>query len=187
MICTVDSMLDTLKLVNCIKISSFLHAIKFYIYFLLFLFGFSSFSQGTDSSVTAANTAATATTAAAPTDPTAYYNDFWQYATYYGEAAARVYYGAWSPPEGTSPPEGVVLPAVQPTSTATVGNNIEQHGAAPINGGGASDASQSGQTNEDKEVNYFHAYKLNLCLLTCGFPSQGLGKVSERGKQHIHK
>jgi hypothetical protein len=44
-----------------------------------------------------------------PSDPTAYYNDFWKYATYYGEAAARVYYGAWSPPAGTAPPAGVAV------------------------------------------------------------------------------
>lgn len=43
-----------------------------------------------------------------PNDPTAYYNDYWQYAVYYGEAAARVFYGQWSPPEGTPPPEGIV-------------------------------------------------------------------------------
>eukprot|EP00588_Corethron_pennatum_P013286 CAMPEP_0194271448 /NCGR_PEP_ID=MMETSP0169-20130528/5207_1 /TAXON_ID=218684 /ORGANISM="Corethron pennatum, Strain L29A3" /LENGTH=716 /DNA_ID=CAMNT_0039013787 /DNA_START=51 /DNA_END=2201 /DNA_ORIENTATION=- len=42
--------------------------------------------------------------AAVPTDPTAYYNDFWKYASYYGEEAARQYYGAWSPPPGTPNP-----------------------------------------------------------------------------------
>eukprot|EP01031_Cornospumella_fuschlensis_P031704 gene31704-38316_t len=45
----------------------------------------------------AAGTTAAATTsttsADASTDPTAYYNDFWQYSVYYGEAAARQYYG----------------------------------------------------------------------------------------------
>ena len=40
----------------------------------------------------------------APTDPKAYYDQFWQYTTYYGEEAARKYYGAWSPPEGTTNP-----------------------------------------------------------------------------------
>lgn len=38
-----------------------------------------------------------------------YYNDFWNYASYYGEKAARLYYDAWSPPEGTPPPEGIVV------------------------------------------------------------------------------
>lgn len=60
---------------------------------------------------TAATAAPTDPTAAeVPTDPTAYYNDFWYYASYYGEKAARVYYGAWSPPEGTNPPEGYTIP-----------------------------------------------------------------------------
>lgn len=31
------------------------------------------------------------------------------YASYYGEVAARTYYGAWSPPEGTPPPAGIVV------------------------------------------------------------------------------
>lgn len=47
-----------------------------------------------------------------PTDPAAYYTDFWLYASYYGEAAARLYYTQWSPPEGTLPPAGTVLPTL---------------------------------------------------------------------------
>lgn len=41
---------------------------------------------------------------------TAYYADFWLYASYYGEPAARTYYTQWSPPEGTPAPAGTVLP-----------------------------------------------------------------------------
>jgi predicted RNA-binding protein YlqC (UPF0109 family) len=69
--------------------------------------------------MTGSTSATTAETAAAevPTDPTAYYNDFWYYASFYGEAAARVYYGAWSP-EGTKPPEGMVIPADPAATTA---------------------------------------------------------------------
>jgi far upstream element-binding protein len=58
-------------------------------------------------------------TAAAGTDPTAYYNDFWAYASYYGEAMARQYYGQWSPPVGTAPPAGVtVANGTAPSSAA---------------------------------------------------------------------
>ena len=62
--------------------------------------------------------------AIASPDPTSYYNDFWLYASYYGEAAARVYYTEWSPPIGTVPPAGTVLPGV-PAATAlpVVSNN----------------------------------------------------------------
>jgi len=42
-------------------------------------------------------------------DLTQYYGDFWNYAMHYGERAARLYYAAWSPPEGTAPPPGVVV------------------------------------------------------------------------------
>jgi far upstream element-binding protein len=65
--------------------------------------------------------ATTAETTEVPTDPTAYYNDYWYYATFYGEAAARVYYGAWSPPEGTKPPEGMVIPTDPAATTAVAG------------------------------------------------------------------
>lgn len=63
--------------------------------------------------------ATTATSAEVPSDPTAYYNDFWTYASYYGEAAARLYYTTWSPPAGTSPPPGVTVPPEQNSNTAT--------------------------------------------------------------------
>lgn len=57
-------------------------------------------------------------------DPTSYYPDFWNYAAYYGEAAARAYYTVWSPPVGTPPPEGLVLPVYstdsQQNTTASV-------------------------------------------------------------------
>lgn len=38
--------------------------------------------------------------------PTAYYDDFWLYSSYYGEAAARAHYTHWSPPEGSIRPPG---------------------------------------------------------------------------------
>lgn len=44
-------------------------------------------------------------------DSTAYYNDFWLYVSYYGEAAARAYYTQWAPPEGSLPPTDQPLPA----------------------------------------------------------------------------
>ena len=66
-------------------------------------------AQGGAAAATAAPTPAAATTTApAPAGETpaydAYYEVFWQYASYYGEEAARKHYGAWSPPEGTPNP-----------------------------------------------------------------------------------
>jgi far upstream element-binding protein len=49
--------------------------------------------------------ATTASTTAATTAD--YEEQFFRYAYYYGEAAARAYYGAWAPPEGTPNPYGV--------------------------------------------------------------------------------
>jgi len=53
----------------------------------------------------------------------AYYDAFFRYAYHYGEDAARQYYGAWSPPVGTTNPYGVnpnagttPAPAAQKTS-----------------------------------------------------------------------
>eukprot|EP00980_Cylindrotheca_fusiformis_P016700 scaffold5024_cov136-Cylindrotheca_fusiformis.AAC.29 len=50
--------------------------------------------------------APTAVAAPAPAAD-AYYDQFFRYAYYYGEDAARTYYGAWSPPVGTPNPYGV--------------------------------------------------------------------------------
>lgn len=74
--------------------------------------------------------AAAAVPEAVPSDPTAYYNDYWQYATYYGEAAARIYYGAWSPPEGTPPPAGVVVPP-PPAADAPLPPPLESADSVP--------------------------------------------------------
>ncbi|CAM9111484.1 unnamed protein product [Discosporangium mesarthrocarpum] len=43
-------------------------------------------------------------------DMTQYYDQFWQYAAYYGEQVAREQYGAWAPPVGTPPPPGINIP-----------------------------------------------------------------------------
>lgn len=73
-----------------------------------------------------------------PNDPKAYYGVFWQYASYYGEAAARAYYGDWSPPVGTPPPPGIVVapdpsstsPAVATTATTTISSSTAAATAA---------------------------------------------------------
>mmetsp|Transcript_4243 Transcript_4243/g.11552 ORF Transcript_4243/g.11552 Transcript_4243/m.11552 type:complete len:775 (+) Transcript_4243:125-2449(+) len=49
----------------------------------------------------------------------AYYEQFFRYAYYYGEAAARSYYGAWSPPEGTKNPYGANPNGVTAAPAAT--------------------------------------------------------------------
>jgi hypothetical protein len=61
----------------------------------------------------AAAAAAAAAAQVVPTDPTAFYTDFWLYASYYGEPEARKYYTQWSPPEGTQPPPGTILPIIE--------------------------------------------------------------------------
>mmetsp|Transcript_21223 Transcript_21223/g.29522 ORF Transcript_21223/g.29522 Transcript_21223/m.29522 type:complete len:804 (+) Transcript_21223:108-2519(+) len=56
-------------------------------------------------SSTTSTAAAPAAAAAAPAADT-YYDQFFRYAYHYGEDAARKYYGAWSPPVGTTNPYG---------------------------------------------------------------------------------
>jgi far upstream element-binding protein len=79
-------------------------------------------------SATAAVTeAASAVTAQADT----YYEQFFRYAYYYGEEAARSHYGAWSPPPGTPNPYGVNPNGITQAPTAAA----EQHVApapAPV-------------------------------------------------------
>lgn len=77
----------------------------------------------------AAAATTTTTTAAAPAAATsdaqpahdAYYDVFWQYASYYGEEAARKHYGGWSPPVGTPNPNaaaGASAQSAAPTPAA---------------------------------------------------------------------
>jgi hypothetical protein len=100
------------------------------------------------------------------TDPTAYYNDFWRYASYYGEAAARAYYTAWSPPEGTPPPEGIILPATEgsypssaePLAAATSQTTESTSGVTPsvdAPGETSQDGTQPQMTEEEQKVFFF--------------------------------
>lgn len=49
----------------------------------------------------------------------AYYEQYFRYEYYYGEQAARQYYGAWAPPVGTPNPYGVNPNVQAPPSTTT--------------------------------------------------------------------
>lgn len=68
----------------------------------------------------------------------AYYEQFFRYAYYYGEPAARQYYGAWSPPQGTLNPYGVnpngvtAPPASAPAPAAPVAQTPAPAAQAPI-------------------------------------------------------
>jgi hypothetical protein len=62
--------------------------------------------------------AATTATVAATNE---YTEPFFRYAYYYGEEAARQYYGAWSPPVGTPNPYGVNPNGITTTPTAGAG------------------------------------------------------------------
>lgn len=114
--------------------------------------------------------------AASSEDPTSYYNDFWIYAQYYGEAAARLYYGAWSPPEGTQPPEGVVLPTQtqpadsiqkestvsstsQPVIDQSTSSNTEQVSEATVENTGS-----SGTTDNDVGNSNFFVIFISLIV-----------------------
>jgi far upstream element-binding protein len=78
--------------------------------------------QAAAATTQATTTAATVTSAnAAATNE--YTEPFFRYAYYYGEEAARQYYGAWSPPVGTPNPygvnpNGITLPASTPVESA---------------------------------------------------------------------
>lgn len=75
----------------------------------------------------------------------AYYEQFFRYAYYYGEPAARQYYAAWSPPVGTPNPYGVnpngvtaapaaaaPAPATAPApAPAQVSHQVSHHQGAP--------------------------------------------------------
>jgi len=70
-----------------------------------------------------------------------YHKKYWEYATYYGEKAAREFYGDWSPAAGTAPPAGVV-PAADPVEAK------EDHEATA---GETQDVGTSVESNEEKK------------------------------------
>lgn len=65
----------------------------------------------------------------------AYHEQFFRYAYYYGEEAARTYYGAWSPPAGTPNPYGVnpngITPAPAPATGAPAAAPAQAPAPAP--------------------------------------------------------
>ncbi|RYG67648.1 hypothetical protein EON64_07005, partial [archaeon] len=135
-------------------------------------------SNAYPAAATGATTAAATSnkTADASTDPTAYYNDFWQYSVYYGEAAARHYYGAWSPPEGTPPPAGITPANASSTATAAAISSASSsaHGtassstsgaAAPVtqgNGNNAGGAQESTDPEESKSKSILFSHSKAL-------------------------
>jgi far upstream element-binding protein len=109
------------------------------------------YSQYAATAAGTADPAATAAAAAAPTDPTAYYNDFWTYAAYYGEPAARQYYGAWSPPEGTQPPASMTAGAS--TEAGSAGSETTADGHHATNGSATTNSSSSVPDNSEQQPN----------------------------------
>jgi len=83
-----------------------------------------------------------------PSDPTHFYGKFWEYASYYGEDAARSFYGEWSPPVGTFAPASAPAP----------GDACGSSGIGSGSGNGKSDAVKSeserktGEEREEAEV-----------------------------------
>jgi hypothetical protein len=95
---------------------------------------------------------ATAPTAAAPAalsgtegqqGADSYFEQFFRYAYYYGEEAARTYYGAWSPPPGTPNPYGVNPSGITP---APAGDDTASSAAGP-GSAPASDTAVPAHTN----------------------------------------
>jgi far upstream element-binding protein len=73
-----------------------------------------------------------AAAAPAPQGAEAYHEQFFRYAYYYGEDAARQYYGAWSPPVGTPNPYGVNPNGVQPPPSTTTATAAAASSEAPV-------------------------------------------------------
>ena len=98
-----------------------------------------AYASGTSNDAYASSGAAVSTTV--PTDPTAYYKDFWQYVAYYGEPAARAYYQQWSPPVGSTPPApDSGAPTTASESNADFSSTAKPDETSSSDGGGGTDA-----------------------------------------------
>lgn len=93
-------------------------------------------------------------------DLTQYYSAYWTYAAHYGEKAARLYYGAWSPPEGTQPPPGIVvapdieLPGVSSTTDTTSYQQDSGSTASTVSTTGAEPSEQLSDEMIEYRKNY---------------------------------
>ena len=87
-------------------------------------------------------------------DPTSYYNDFWTYASYAGEAAARAYYTTWSPPVGTLPPNGVIIPVIDGNVDGNLNNNYNNDTAATAVDIATTTTTTTTTTNNDNNESY---------------------------------
>ena len=88
-------------------------------------------------------------------DPT-YYADYWNYASHYGERAARTYYSTWAPPVGTRPPPGVTVAkdmTAEELAAAASGNTTGSGSAA-----GATDTSKAEPSEQDTKTAEWDTY-----------------------------
>lgn len=101
----------------------------------------------------AAQVVAATSTPAAPVADQTYYEDYFRYEYYYGEAAARQYYGAWAPPPGTANPYGVNPNGLQPAPQAGVAS-AQTVGGSTTDNSVVTDRSQHqvSQDTIDREV-----------------------------------
>jgi far upstream element-binding protein len=78
----------------------------------------------------------------------AYYEQFFRYAYYYGEDAARQYYGSWSPPVGTPNPYGV-----NPNPSPAPAADASAQGGGANGHAGSSHAAQTNTSQAPSAVN----------------------------------
>lgn len=114
--------------------------------------GASATATASTTDASQSNTASAATGAEASSAnqaPDAYYDAFFRYSYHYGEDAARKYYGAWSPPEGSTNPYGTnpaAASGANAPSTATASQPAAT--AAPVSAQGqVRDSSQRKHSN----------------------------------------
>lgn len=109
-------------------------------------------SAGGATGAPAAATANAPAPAAASGANAQYHDDFFRYAAHYGESAARQYYGAWSPPEGTPNPYGNASPEAAAAAVAAAGKGGGEAAPAPAPATAAASASGAPATAKDSSV-----------------------------------
>ena len=91
----------------------------------------------------------------------AYYEQFFRYAYYYGEAAARDYYKTWSPPVGTPNPYGENPAGITPAPASDT-NTTAQQAPAPAPAAAAqapaADAPPARETSQRRGVSNLPAW-----------------------------
>ena len=142
------------------------------------------YQETTATAAVAATQQVAATAAVAATNE--YTEPFFRYAYYYGEEAARQYYGAWSPPVGTPNPYGINPNGITiPTAAATTETATTSFAGTEITSNVAPAASASTGNQNYGTVEQQQSNKATMAPSTTSTDDDAAAIARETSRRHV--